>query len=53
MNNKDISKEWFKMAELDLDSAKFLLGMKTTTYRNNMLSLSTKCREVFERVYSI
>ena len=28
MNNKDISKEWFKMAELDFDSAKFLVAMK-------------------------
>ncbi len=28
MNNKDIGKEWFKMAELDYDSAKFLLGMR-------------------------
>ena len=27
MNNKDISNEWFKMAELDYNSAKFLLGM--------------------------
>ena len=27
MNNRDISKEWFKMAELDFDSAKFLLNM--------------------------
>ena len=27
MNNRDISKEWFKMAELDFDSAKFLLNI--------------------------
>lgn len=27
MNNRDISKEWFKMAELDFNSAKFLLNM--------------------------
>jgi hypothetical protein len=28
MNNHDIAVEWFKMAEIDFDSANFLLAMK-------------------------
>lgn len=28
MDNKDVAKEWFRVAETDLDSAEFLQGMK-------------------------
>lgn len=32
MKNHDIAKEWFKMAEIDFDSAKFLLTMKPVPF---------------------
>ena len=32
MNNRDIAEEWFKMAEIDFDSANFLLAMKPVPF---------------------
>ena len=32
MKNHDIALEWFKMAEIDFDSAKFLLAMKPVPF---------------------
>jgi hypothetical protein len=33
MDNKDVAKEWFKIAEADLYSAEFLQNMQSIPYR--------------------
>ena len=41
MDNKDIAKEWFDIADTDLTSAEFLQKMQTDAMRDNLLPLST------------